>query len=57
MKSFAELEQMTHDEYYHKALVNGRKMSIEDIARSGGASEGMIEFIHEQMAIDEALMS
>ena len=57
VKSFAELEQMTHDEYYHKALVNGRKMSIEDIARSGGASEGMIEFIHEQMAIDEALMS
>ena len=26
-------------------------------ARSGGASERMIEFIHEQMAIDEALMS
>jgi hypothetical protein len=48
---------MTHDEYYHKAWEKGRKMSIEDMSRSGGASEGMIEFIHEQMAIDEALMS
>ena len=52
VKTFAELEQMTHE-----AWENGRKMSIEDMARSGGASEGMIEFIHEQMAIDEALMS
>jgi uncharacterized phage-associated protein len=57
VKTFAELEQMTHDEYYHKAWEKGRKMSIEDMSRSGGASEGMIEFIHEQMAIDEALMS
>ena len=50
VKSFAELEQMTHDEYYNKALVNGRRMSVEDIARSGGATEQMIEFIREQMA-------
>lgn len=57
VKSFAELEQMTHDEYYHKALTNGRKMSIEDIARSGGASEEMIQFIREEMAFDKALLS
>ena len=57
MKSFAELEQMTHDEYYHKALLNGRKMSIEDIARSGGASEQMVKFIREEMAFDQALIS
>ena len=57
VKSFAELEQMTHDEYYNKALVNGRKMSVEDIARSGGATEQMIEFIREQMAFDKALLS
>ena len=57
VKSFAELEQMTHDEYYHKALANGRKMSIEDIARSGGASEQMIDFIREEMAFDQALLS
>lgn len=57
VKSFQELEQMTHDEYYYKALENGRKMSIEDIARSGGASEEMIEFIREDMAINNALMS
>ena len=57
VKSFAELEQMTHDEYYHKALANGRKMSIEDIARSGGASEEMIQFIREEMAFDKALLS
>ena len=48
---------MTHDEYYHKALANGRKMSIEDIARSGGASEEMIQFIREEMAFDKALLS
>ena len=57
MKTFAELEQMTHDEYYNKALVNGRRMSVEDIARSGGATEQMIEFIREQMAFDKALLS
>ena len=57
VKLFAELEQMTHDEYYHKALANGRKMSIEDIARSGGASEEMIQFIREEMAFDKALLS
>ena len=57
VKSFQELEQMTHDEYYYKALENGRKMFIEDIARSGGASEEMIEFIREDMAINNALMS
>ena len=57
VKSFAELEQMTHDEYYFKALANGRKMSVEDIARSGGASESMIEYIREDMAINKALMS
>lgn len=57
VKSFQELEQMTHDEYYFKALANGRKMSIEDIARSGGASEGMIDFIHEETALNKALMS
>jgi uncharacterized phage-associated protein len=57
VKSFAELEQMTHDEYYNKALVNGRRMSVEDIARSGGATEQMIEFIREQMAFDKALLS
>ena len=48
---------MTHDEYYYKALANGRKMSVEDIARSGGASESMIEYIREDMAINKALMS
>lgn len=57
VKSFAELERMTHDEYYNKALVNGRKMSVEDIARSGGATEQMIEFIREQMAFDKVLLS
>ncbi len=57
VKSFAELERMTHDKYYNKALVNGRKMSVEDIARSGGATEQMIEFIREQMAFDKALLS
>lgn len=57
VKSFAELEQMTHDEYYNKALVNGKKMSVEDIARSGGATEQMIEFIREQMAFDKVLLS
>jgi uncharacterized phage-associated protein len=57
VKSFQELEQMTHDEYYFKALENGRKMSVEDIARSGGATEEMIEFIREDMAINNALMS
>lgn len=57
VKSFAELERMTHDEYYHRALANGRKMSIEDIARSGGASEEMVEFILEEMAFDRTLMS
>ena len=57
VKSFAELEQMTHDEYYNKALVNGRRMSVEDIARSGGATEQMIEFIREQMAFDKVLLS
>ena len=57
VKSFAELEQMTHDEYYFKALENGRKMSIEDIARSGGASEQMVKFIREEMAFDQALIS
>ena len=57
VKSFAELEQMTHDEYYYKALANGRKMSIEDIARSGGASDSMIEYIREDVALNNALMS
>ena len=57
VKSFLELEQMTHDEYYYKALENGRRMSIEDIARSGGATEEMIEFIREDMAVNNALMS
>jgi hypothetical protein len=57
VKSFAELEQMTHDEYYFKALANGRKMSVEDIARSGGASEEMVKFILEEMAFDKALLS
>ena len=57
VKSFAELEQMTHDEYYFKALENGRKMTVEDIARSGGATEQMVEFIREEMAFDHALMS
>lgn len=57
VKSFSELEQMTHDEYYFKALENGRKMSVEDIARSGGASEQMVQFIREEMALDKALMS
>ena len=57
VKSFQELEQMTHDEYYYKALENGRKMSIEDIARSGGASEQMVEFIIEDQAVNKALLS
>lgn len=57
VKSFQELEKMTHDEYYYKALENGRKMTIEDIARSGGATEDMIEFIREDMAVNNALMS
>ncbi|MCR5157531.1 MAG: SocA family protein [Prevotella sp.] len=57
VKSFSELEQMTHDEYYFKALENGRKMTTEDIARSGGASEQMVEFIREEMAFEEALIS
>lgn len=57
VKSFAELEQMTHDEYYHKAWANGRKMPIEDIARSGGASEEMVKFILEEIAFDKALLS
>ena len=57
VKSFAELEQMTHDEYYHKAWANGRKMPIEDIAHSGGASEEMVKFILEEMAFDKALLS
>ena len=57
VKSFAELEQMTHDEYYYKALANGRKMSIEDIARSGGASDSMVEYIREDVALNNALMS
>ncbi len=57
VKTFTELEKMTHDEYYYKALEHGRKMSIEDIARSGGASEQMVEFIREEMAFDNALIS
>lgn len=57
VKSFAELEEMTHDKYYFKALENGRKMSVEDIARSGGASEQMVEFIREEMAFDQSLIS
>ena len=31
-------------------------MSVEDIARSGGATEQMIEFIREQMAFDKAFV-
>ena len=33
------------------------RMSVEDIARSGGATEQMIEFIREQMAFDKVLLS
>lgn len=52
--SFEALLKKSHDEAWIAAGKSG-KLSPILIAKVGGASEGMLEFVEEQMEIDMAL--
>ena len=52
--SFNELVGKSHDEAWRAAGSNGR-LSPKLIAKAGGASEGMLEYVGEQMEVDLAL--
>lgn len=53
--TFSELKAISHDTAYDSTTPNAPIDNI-DIARAGGASEGMIEYAREMTAIEEALM-
>lgn len=52
--SFGELVEKSHDSAWHAAS-NCGVMSVGDIARAGGANEGLVEYINEQEFIQKAL--
>lgn len=52
---FQQLKTLSHDEYWKRSSENRGIIPIDDIARSGGASEGMIEYINEGLDIQLAL--
>lgn len=54
--NFEEIKQATHDKFYLAARSEKRAMTTEEIALSGGATPGMVEYICEQMKLDRALV-
>ena len=54
--NFEEIKQATHDMFYQTARKERRAMTNEEIALSGGATPGMVAYINEQTAIDQALV-
>ena len=58
-KDYSEIEQNVHDEFYKQAFARkgkDRRMSIEEIARSGGADDDMLSYIQTQAKIRSALL-
>lgn len=50
---------MVHDDYYKQAFKRkgkDRRMSIDEIAQSGGADENMLSYIHSQLETQSALL-
>ncbi|WP_025839193.1 Panacea domain-containing protein [Porphyromonas cangingivalis] len=56
-KTFQELKELSHDEYWERAFNNPSNhiMSHVDIANSGGAPSGVVELINEHNSIKNAL--
>ncbi len=53
---FEVLKQKSHDEYWKRASEgNSKVMPLIDIARSAKASDGMIEYLEEHLAVELAL--
>lgn len=52
--SFGELVEKSHDSAWH-ATSSGAVMKVSDIARAGGANDGLVEYINEQELIQKAL--
>ena len=54
--TFNELKEKSHDSAWQKAYGNSSDlMDSISIAKAAGASEAMLEYIQDQMAIDKAL--
>lgn len=54
--NFEETKQATHDKFYQTARKERRAMTNEEISLSGGVTPGMVAYINEQTAIDQALV-
>lgn len=54
--NFEEIKNATHDRFYHAARNEKRAMTTEEIALSGGATQGMVAYISEQKMIERALV-
>lgn len=58
-KDYSVIEQSVHDEFYKQAFARkgkDRRMSIDEIARSGGADDNMLSYIQTQAKIRTALL-
>lgn len=58
-KDYSEIEAIVHDKYYKQAFKRkgkDRRMSIDEIARSGGADDDMLSYIHSQIEAQSALL-
>lgn len=52
--SFGELKEKSHDSAWHATSSRG-VISIGDIAKAGGANDGLVQYINEQEFIQKAL--
>lgn len=52
--SFGELVEKSHDNAWHETS-NRSVMSVDKIAKAGGANDGFVEYINEQELIRKAL--
>jgi len=54
---FGELSRMSHDDAWQAAYNNQPNSRMDSllIAKSGGASDGFVEYIKEQERLEEAL--
>ena len=58
-KDYSAIEEIVHDDYYKQAFARKgkeRRMSIDEIAQSGGADENMLSYIHSQQEVQAALL-
>ena len=54
--NFEEIKTATHDQFYQAAKTAKRAMTEQEIALSGGATDGMIAYLKEQQSVEKALL-